>query len=447
MIEMSATVTAGNGSERHNHDLDYRETLQHCHSRENGVIELAPYEKSYKDQINELMKPYIDEYNARVEMRYLSAWERYNNGQIKTKPRKRDYKKMNYDYYGEHVDDMRKNPITGKEEKFPIFRSLIIGIGDKNDKQNLTEQQAIEIFRKMLEQFRKDFPKFKVLGCTIHLDEEGFYHCHLDYKPLYERAKDARGLPVGVGLEGALEAMGYEPEQSVINGRDKVPLLFNAMRNKIYYNLEAQMNLEGVRMQYNVSGVKEPGKDSSKNQKLKDWQETQDKARELQHEKNVALDVLDNPELSIEGYNTAVGAFEKVEKIIDEVAQSERSKLNKNNVLVKYSLFDQLRSFLDQLRSTFVNLLHELEISRDNEQFAIEEAERIKETYVSPEAYADLERKYKNELDMRRTAEQRAQKAQKESAQKTEFMKRYNVKDKTLDQIYEQEHRYKGRSH
>jgi len=62
MAEISVTVTVGEGSERHNHDLEYRSTLKHVHDMKDGVIELVPY-RPYQEQINELMKPYIDEYN------------------------------------------------------------------------------------------------------------------------------------------------------------------------------------------------------------------------------------------------------------------------------------------------------------------------------------------------------------------------------------------------
>ena len=56
MIEMSATVTAGKGNERHNHDLEYRATLDNVHNPNTAnVIELISY-VSYKEQINNLMK-------------------------------------------------------------------------------------------------------------------------------------------------------------------------------------------------------------------------------------------------------------------------------------------------------------------------------------------------------------------------------------------------------
>ena len=72
-----------------------------------------------------------------------------------------------------------------------MFRSLIIGLGDKSDRENgkITKEQALRIFNEFLVRFKKDFPYFHILGATVHLDESGFYHMHLDFKPIYERQK------------------------------------------------------------------------------------------------------------------------------------------------------------------------------------------------------------------------------------------------------------------
>ena len=53
MLEMSATVTVGEGSEKHNHSIGYRsQELKHTHdTSKETVIELVPYEKTYKEKI------------------------------------------------------------------------------------------------------------------------------------------------------------------------------------------------------------------------------------------------------------------------------------------------------------------------------------------------------------------------------------------------------------
>lgn len=352
MREISTTVTCGVGSEIHNHDLEYRSTLEHVqmakhvHNMPSDVIEIIPY-IDYRTQINALAKPYIDEYNRGVDARYQAAWDRYNAGETKTKPRKRDYPKMGYDYYADHINDTYYNRKTGKHEELPMFRSLIVGLGDQADRLEgkITAEEAVEVITKLVERFRKDFPHFHLLGAAIHMDEDGFYHCHIDYKPMV-RHENTRGLNVNIGQEFALEAMGCEPEQSIINGRDKVPLRFNAFRNKIYRAAEAELAEVGIRLQYGVSAIKEPGKDSGTNQKLEDWQAVQDASRDMQHQKNLALEILTKDEVTPDELKEICEAADKIEQITDQMEGIRRKRFRKDKVEVDYGLFDQLREFL-----------------------------------------------------------------------------------------------------
>lgn len=367
MTEMSVTVTVGEGSEEHNHDLEYRSTLKHVHDRPDGVVELIPY-RSYQTVINEAVKPYIDRYNQRVEERYQAAWDRYNAGKIKTKPRKRDFRKMTYDYTAEVFGEKFRNPHTGKVEEAPMFRSLIIGIGDREDRQSgrITEAKAKEIFRTVADGFKEKFPDFLLLGASLHLDEEGFFHAHIDYKPLYEKTlpdaeqgQKRRGLDVGTGQEAALEHMGFKPEQSIINGRDKAPLLFNAFRNEIYRMMESAMAEQGLRLQYGVSARKDPEKDSSRNQKLEVWQATQDAAREMQHKKNLALDIVSQDNVSPEGFKAVMAAVEDLNDTLQKVQESPQTAFRKE-YKITFALFDQLKSMVRSVQETIGHLLHKL---------------------------------------------------------------------------------------
>ena len=398
MTEVSATVTVGEGSEEHNHDLEYRSTLKHVHDRTDGVIELIPY-RNYITVIDEAMKPYIDRYNQRVEERYQAAWQRYNAGEIKTKPRKRDYQKMCDSYVRETLGEMHRNPHTGKVEEVPMFRSIIIGIGDQHDRQTgrITEEQAKDIFCAVAEKFQEKFPDFLLLGAALHLDEQGFYHAHLDYKPLYEKAapepetgQKRRGLDVGTGQDAALEHMGYKPEQSIINGRDKAPLLFNAFRNEVYRILEAAMAEQGLRLQYGVTARKEPEKDSSRNQKLEAWQATQDAAREMQHQKNVALDILSQDTVSPEGYKAAMTAIEGLKDTLQKVQDSPQT-VTRNGYKITFSLFGQLKSMVRNIQETSGHLLHKL----DQALADVERYKPFEAKYKKLEAqHKDLERDF-----------------------------------------------------
>lgn len=403
MKELSVTITVGVGSEIHNHDLAYRKGLSHVHERPEGVIEVIGY-RSYKDQINEAMKPYIDAYNEHMKRRKAEAQARYEAGLIKTKPRDRDFQKMDEDYYSQelqrlkkHEEEQRKietppepekkdgdevaepekktkkqeqaekrNSSTRKIPPAPLFRSLIIGIGDKNDRLqgNITEDQAKDILSEVAKRFPEEFPDFLLLGATLHLDEEGFYHAHLDYKPMYEKPEPGRGLGVITGQDAALAHMGFEPEQSVVNGRDKAPLLFNAFRNRLYHMMEDAMGKQGLRLQYGVSKVKDPTKNSGKNQRLEVWQATQDAARSMQHSKNVALDVLSQDTVSPEGFKQAMAAVEDLKATMAEVETSPHTVMRKE-YRVSFKLFDQMKSVMQNLQQTMVHLVHQLNAAKE----------------------------------------------------------------------------------
>ncbi len=372
MNELSVTITVGEGCEEHNHGLEYRSKLEHTHdTSEDTVIELVPYKKCYRDQINEFMAPYIKEGNDYTLMRKAAAWERYNRGQIKTKPRNRDYPLIGNDYYTEHLHDQMRNPKTNKMEQIKMFRSLIIGLGDQKDRESgkITKDQAIRIFSQFLENFRKDFPNFHILGATIHLDESGFYHMHLDFKPIYERAvsmeyiqKHGGGLRCGTGLDETLRRMGFKPEQSIINERDKVPILFNAMRNKMYKTMETIMNGENLYLMYGATKIKEPQKDSSINMPLSQWQDTKDKVQDMQHNMNVAKDFLKQETADEKSIVYAYERLENVASKLEKMENSPKSRLNKNKIVIEYHVFDQLKTFIHELKSMIGMLLKHVNV-------------------------------------------------------------------------------------
>lgn len=440
MTEVSVTVTVGEGSEDHNHDREYRTTLKHVHDRPDGVIELIPYE-NYTTVIDEAMKPYIDRYNQRVEERYQAAWERYNAGEIKTKPRKRDYQKMGDSYVHETYGERHRNPHTGKVEDVPLFRSVIVGLGDKEDRQSgrISEDQAKAIFQKVTEGFQEKFPDFLLLGASLHLDEQGFYHAHLDYKPMYEKeAPDAekgskrRGLDVGTGHDAALEHMGFQPEQSIINGRDKAPLLFNAFRNEIYRMMESAMAEQGLRLQYGVTARKEPEKDSSRNQKLDVWQATQDAAREMQHKKNLALDLIAQDTVSPEGYKAAMAAVEDLKDTLQKVQESPQTVMRKE-YRVSFTLFDQLKSMVKNIQETIGHLLHKL----DQALADVELYKPFKAKYEKLEAqHKDLQLEYSAVYNKAVSLIEDNGKLDRKAAMQEEFMSQINYGGRNLLDVY-----------
>lgn len=430
MAELSCTITGGLGSERHNHDLAYREGLDHTNTANcpEAIIELVPYEKDYKTQINELMKPFIDEYNAIVEARLEAAWERYRSGQVKSKPKKKDFKTMDYDYFTAHKDDTIINPHTKKVEPIPIFRSWIIGIGDKDDRSagRISEEQARQIFREFIKEFREKFPHLHILGATIHLDEEGFYHMHLDYKPVMAM-EFSKGLQCTTSQDTILETMGYKAEQSIINGRDKAPIMFNALRNQMYYMMEDSMAAAGHRLQYGVSKVKQPDADSGHNKSLDVWQSEQDAVRTLQHQKNLALDAIASDHVTPEGLGEALNAVQQIGVTMEKINKSPCYRKDKTKGIVEYRLLDQLGSFVQRLMDAITQVFAHLNRLIDKFHDVKNRAE-IAEAQV--EQLRPMAGKYTE-------ATKRAVTAEAEVERQQQFMRQFEVNGTSLDQLYQ----------
>lgn len=454
--QVSCTCTCGAGSELHNHDLAYREALDHTNTADcpEAIIELIPY-KPYKTQINEYMQPYIKAYNDEVEARFQAAKERYRNGEIKSRPKRRDYQLMDYDYYEAHLHDTMKNPVTKKVEELPMWRSIIFGLGDMADRATglITQEEAVSVMTELVRKWPELFPDFKLLGATIHLDEKGFYHCHIDYKPIYDKAaltelqlaelgeptgKKTRGLAVGVGQEAALQRMGYEPEQSIINESDKAPIRFNAFRNRIYRETEAILVEHDLRLMYRASEKKEPAKDSSTNQRLDTWQATQDAAIELQRQKNIMLDVVMSDRVSPEGYKQAIAAADKIVSTLDEIDQSPRSRLNKKKVVVEFKLFDQLRSFVKSLVESVKHLLHKIDILQTNLHAECDRADALEDEVAR---LKPMEQQLHSLRIDYRNRDRQAQRAEDEVRRQKEFMHQFKVQGEPLDEIYEAQQR------
>ena len=316
MIICSVTITCGAGSERHNHDVQYRSTMEHVVSGPEDVIELMPY-VAYAVQINEIMQPYIERYNQRQDDRYVEALARYQAGELKHKPSKNSYAHMDYDYAATHATVKHRHQTTGHVEEDPIHRSIIIGMGDKHDRQLIDREQAIAVFEALPTAIQEAFPFFRLLGCTLHLDEEGFFHCHIDYFVAAPKEVWKSDLPVYRGQDRALQLMGYLPEQSIVNSTEKQPLYFNSFRNKLYNIMQHAMDEQGIGLQYGISRNKYPYKDPSKNMRLEVWQDAQDRFIALQNYRNQIVEVLSSPDMQVQDLKTAAAIIHSIRKIVE----------------------------------------------------------------------------------------------------------------------------------
>lgn len=361
---VSTTITVGEGSEKHNHDLQYRSGLDHIKDagRAGGVVELIPYTKSYEQQIDERRKDAIDRYNKRVDERYAAAWERYKNGEIKSKPKKKDFQHKGYDYCAQWHAKYDGVP-DGKRGKPKLWRELIIGFGDQHDRDAgiITDEQAKRIAAFVVAKWQEKYPSLPLLGATLHQDERGFHHMHIDADVFYEKAgENMRDLDVGSCFEDALELMGVPAEQSIINGRDKVPLRFNGLRNELYRWVEEAYQREGLLWDKGCTERKAPGKDSGVHTSLERWQATQDAERAIQAEKNEVLDVMlpviqNGEPLTQEQIDHAAQHVAKMGQLMDEVAQTEYT-FNRKEKKLSVKLFDQLQSVWGHAAESFATL-------------------------------------------------------------------------------------------
>lgn len=101
----------------------------------------------------------------------------------------------------------------------------------------------IRTLQKFYEEFENNYPRLKVIGAVIHLDE-ATPHLHLDIIPYAEGEK--KGLKHKVSFEKAIEQMGFTAEESLVNTEKKNPLIFNGFRNNSMRLLEDLMNNENL---------------------------------------------------------------------------------------------------------------------------------------------------------------------------------------------------------
>ncbi len=101
----------------------------------------------------------------------------------------------------------------------------------------------IKTLTKFYEEFENTYPRLKVVGAVIHLDE-ATPHLHIDIIPYAEGGK--KGLKHKVSFEKAIEQMGFTPEESLVNKEKKNPLIFNGFRNHSMRLLEDLMNNENM---------------------------------------------------------------------------------------------------------------------------------------------------------------------------------------------------------
>ena len=368
MTPISVTITGGYGSERHNTDSVFREKLPHVDAAEGDIIALFPY-VPYRVRINRLARPYVEACNERIHIRYEQAVEKYERGERKKKPYLSQYKTLGYDYYADHVGDMKHNRANGKVESVPMYRSLIVIIGDRDDRMSgrIPKDVAIEIFRRLLAEFQRNFPVFWLLSATVHIGEygdasksaPGAWHLHIDYKPLFPLGEQAQGLRMGIGFDGAMKYMGYEAEESIVVDHHR-PLLFNAFRNRMFRALEKILPEYGLRLQLGVTSQKDPNKNPSQNLPLEAWQARMAETQNLQNVKNHWLDILLHDEVSPDGVKAALAAIAEAQQSAESLKKAPKT-LTGTSYKLSEKQYDHLMGTLEGVMTYFAHILRKID--------------------------------------------------------------------------------------
>lgn len=219
MEKISCSCTWGDGNINHNFNKKSRSRQEHIDKTriDDNIILKEISEKTIEQEFNKIFAEDVKEYNEK---------------------QKRNDRKI-ISYYQKVKND--------KKIRAP-FREVIYQVGNKdNSKDPEIREKMINVLIKFYDEFESNYPRLKIIGGAIHLDE-ACPHLHLDVVPYAEGNK--KGMKHKVSFEKAIEQMGFVPEQSEVNKDEKAPLIFNGFRNHSMRLLEELLN--GVGMQRDI---------------------------------------------------------------------------------------------------------------------------------------------------------------------------------------------------
>ena len=101
----------------------------------------------------------------------------------------------------------------------------------------------------------------------------------------------------------------------------------------------------------------------------------------MQHNKNIALDILERDQISPDDLKTALVAAIEITDKIEEIENSPRKRVSKNKVIVEFHLLDQLRSFVEKLIEMIAVFLRDRDEYKRKYEELKKEKEKLKETH------------------------------------------------------------------
>lgn len=268
-------------------------------------------EKSLDEVVNELMQPYIDEYNSKqkrndrkIQTPYAEYWRnnpKFNKGQL------------TYEF----VMQVGEHETFGKEYYNATGE-------DKLTKKYLFE----EIYKEGLEKFQKAFPHLKVVQAIIHFDEpDGTPHLHIEVVPIGENYK--QGLSHNVSIGNALGCDGIERVQERgAEGGFQLKRAYEKIHHEIVNNLIKEY-YPSCEIKTEIHGLKHQDQrtwfQNKEENNLKQYKDTQNELKMAQNELKTTqakVNILENKKDEIWG-----NIVEKVKGVINEFATQVQRQL------------------------------------------------------------------------------------------------------------------------
>lgn len=195
-------MSLGRLAPKHDIDINQRRQLKNVdinRIKDNVILIDELQGRTIEDYTNLIMQPHIDEYNKgkkpsrRINTTY-TEWHRNDKNMCKnTNPEDIEFAQEFVICYGNHEDYWHKyfDDSTPQEIKDQMYN------------------EAIEVYTRLTEEFKKRYPHMHIIQAVIHADENfGSIHTHWI---IQSRANEyQRGLQTRISLSRALDQDGFE---------------------------------------------------------------------------------------------------------------------------------------------------------------------------------------------------------------------------------------------
>lgn len=278
---------------------------------------------SKENHIHKEGEHYIDVYGQEriahsetiIDMTQLQAYkkvfgqaiEEYNAKQIKNRHHDRCMS------VSEYLKEIQQH-----EHKKPIYE-MIVGVYGRD----VTHEQQEDIVREFIDTWEERNPNMILVGVYIHDDENGGFHGHINYIPIYHCE---RGLGIKQGLNKALEEQGVELPSECKGRFDKYNTRQVAWTKSQNEYLEELCSQRGVKVEH-------PMRDSGftrEHEEKRDYIARQ-QTREIRELKEELQEVQESATKIIESQNKTI---ERMQNEKSELVKVANEKIHKANEII-----------------------------------------------------------------------------------------------------------------